>query len=497
MKKQTNRFLVSLLVLASCMMACEGDKGDLGPQGPQGPQGIPGLDGDDGLNANTGIELRDHSVTPVLAKATSEFGDLEMFSLFSSEDKLIESPSFTFGGSADGAGLRKVSNGYLLIVNNEDNYAVSRIALDNTFAPFSGEYVLNSDGAGTRVCSATLATPEEHGFGPVFLTAGESGVDSQTKAVDLFASEDDASMPRPVEGFGRWNAENAVPLPLSAYDKTVIVIGDDDSGSIGGGQVAMYVSETVGDLDNGKVYVLRRTDENPLEMDIETGQTYPVEFVEVVDVKVNTGQQNNLESAALNALAFGRVEDVDYAKTEGDGNIVYFNVTGQDGNEDRSKYGRVYRIVLNEDNPLEGTLELILDGDDRSGIAGEFQNPDNICVTENYVYIQEDPNGYGDETHDAYIYQYDIASGDLKVVMELRNTELAGSDYDTGGNRFGAWEYGAMFDISDEIGIEDAFILCIQPHTWRRPEFRGVDGGSLRPNENQGSQIVVIKGLPR
>jgi hypothetical protein len=44
----------------------------------------------------------------------------------------------------------------------------------------------------------------------------------------------------------------------------------------------------------------------------------------------------------------------------------------------------------------------------------KFQNPDNICVTKNYVYVQEDANGYGDETHDAYIYQYNMATKQLK-----------------------------------------------------------------------------------
>ncbi len=443
------------------------------------------------------VKLKDYSATPHLAKTTPEFRNIKLYSLFSSEDQLPLSPDYIFGGSADGAGFRRVHSGFALIVNNEDNWAVSRILFNASLKPMKGEYVLNSDGAQSRVCSATLATPEEHGFGPIFLTAGESGVESQTKMVDLFADEANASFPRMVEGFGRWNAENAVPLPLKAYNKTVVVIGDDDSGSSAGGQVAMYISDEVGNLNDGKVYVLRRKDLNDREMDMETGTEYAVEFVEVENAKYNTGDQNNLESASLNAIQFGRVEDIDYGKAQGDENIVYFNVTGQSGNADRSKYGRVYRINLDENNPLEGTMELLLDGDDRDGIAGAFQNPDNICVTENYVYVQEDPNGYGDETHDAYLYQYDIATGGLKVVMELRNTELAGSAYDTGGNRFGAWEYGAMIDVSDELGIDDTFILCVQPHTWRTDEFKGVDGGSLRPNENQGSQILVVKGLAR
>ena len=46
---------------------------------------------------------------------------------------------------------------------------------------------------------------------------------------------------------------------------------------------------------------------------------------------------------------------------------------------------------------------------------------DNLCVTQNYVYIQEDPNGYfdtADKMHFAQLYQYNIQTGALKVVLE-------------------------------------------------------------------------------
>jgi hypothetical protein len=142
---------------------------------------------------------------------------------------------------------------------------------------------------------------------------------------------------------------------------------------------------------------------------------------------------------------------------------------------------------------------LILDGDNRAtGKAKEFQNVDNIVVTENYAYVQEDPNRYGDETHDAYVYQYNLTTKELKKAFELdhkRGTELD-SKFKSLPDK-GTWEYGAMVDISETIGIDDVFMLCIQPHSWKLPEFAGVDGGALRASEDQGSQIVIIKGLPR
>ncbi|MCM5662972.1 PhoX family protein [Galbibacter mesophilus] len=462
----------------------------------------PGDGGGDGGN-NDEIVLKNHSVTPALLLKKDGFSDIETYSLFSSADTFEGTPDYIFGGSADGAGLLKEGENFTYFVNNEDNYAISRITFDKTFKPVEGAYVLNSDGSGTRVCSATLATPEVHGFGPIFISAGESGPESQSKGVLPSDDLTNASLPRPLTGLGRWNAENAMPMPKEAYPgATVIIIGDDDSGTYGG-QVAMYVSQT-GDLENGKVFVLRRKDKNTREMDMITGNTYDVEFVEVPNASTNTGEQNNMYSEELMSIAFGRVEDLDYRKGDGNEREVYFNVTGQNNsgaNADysRSKYGRVYKLKMDKNNPLKGKLTLVLDGDDRNGIAKEFQNPDNICVTKNYVYVQEDPNGYGDETHDSYLYQYDIKTGGLKVVFELDHDRNGAGDDIYGGRdaRFGAWEYGALIDVSETLGIDDTFMLCIQTHTWRKDEFKGVDGGSIRPNENQGSEVVLLKGLAR
>jgi hypothetical protein len=54
-----------------------------------------------------------------------------------------------------------------------------------------------------------------------------------------------------------------------------------------------------------------------------------------------------------------------------------------------------------------------------------------------------------------------------------------------------------MIDVSEQLGIDDTFLLSVQPHTWRGTKYKGVDGGTNRPNEDQASQIVLIKGLAR
>ena len=104
-----------------------------------------------------------------------------------------------------------------------------------------------------------------------------------------------ANTPTYLTGLGRWNTENAVPLPKEAYSgKTVMVIGDDDSGQYGG-QIALYVTNTVGDLDNGSIYVLARTNDVTRERDMVIGQQYPVVFRQIDGHKTLTGRADQRE----------------------------------------------------------------------------------------------------------------------------------------------------------------------------------------------------------
>ncbi len=459
-------------------------------------------DNDGSSGGQPAITLSNRSVTPSLLK--SLIPGVEIYSAISSDDVLANSPGFVFGGSADGSGLIRNTDGtFTLLTNHEDNFSVSRVSFDNTFKPVRGEYLVNSTFGKYRLCSATLATPAIHGFGPVFLTAGESSEESQILAVDPTGAP---NTPKYLTGFGRWNTENAVPLPKDAYaNRTVVVIGDDDSGAEGG-QVALYISNTVGDLDNGKVYTLARTNDATRERDMVVGQTYPVAFREIVNHTTLTGRQINQAAATLKSVAFGRVEDIDYRKG-GTGRELFFAVTGQNNTgvnaaNDRTKYGRVYRLTLDAADPLKGMLEVILDGDDRTGPAALFQNPDNIYVGTNYVYVQEDDNGYGDEAHDGFIYQYNIATKALRPVLQLdhRRTQADAALYNSTGARpegKAGWEYGAMIDVSSELGNPDTFLISLQPHSWRAAKYAGADGGTLRPTENQASMMVLVKGLPR
>lgn len=458
--------------------------------------------------AGNAIEFKDYSVNPALVKEMSGFEGLKITTLISSDDVLPGSPDFIFGAQPDGAGIIKdpSGEGFIMINNHEILQSVSRVYLDKNFKPVKGEYIVDSEGGMTRLCSATLATPEEHGFAkPTFLTAGESGSESMVHAIDPLAPADRKNNQRTLKALGRWSAENAVPLPKISYPgKTVILIGEDESD----GQVAMYLSNTQGDLNNGKLYVLKRSNNDPVETSMYKGQTYDVEFVELDNVQTSTGAQLQQQTVDKKALMLARVEDIDYRKgSAANGREVYFTATGVSQADKltpvsgKNMWGRVYKLVLDADNPLKGKLEVAVDGADQPGKS--IVNPDNVCVTENYVYIQEDGDSfYKNNDHDGTIWQFALGSKSLKPMLQMnhRRTETAfNMKYNPSNSQLlSSWEYGAMYDVSALTGTPDTFIINLHPHTWRDDKYKNADGGSTRlTDNNEGGQVVVVRGIAR
>ncbi|GAB3992358.1 hypothetical protein GCM10028807_25270 [Spirosoma daeguense] len=464
----------------------------------------------------TDVVLKAHSTNPSLVKALDGFSNLEIMPLISSDDKLEQSPNFVYGGQPDGAGLMKnpTGDGYVFITNHEFMRSVSRVTLDKTFKPVKGEYVVDYDGGTWRLCSATLATPEEHGFGPVFLTAGESGAESMVHAINPTGAAEKKNKDRVLPALGKASMENAVPLPKDAFPgKSVIIIGEDDSN----GQLLAYVSNTVGDLSNGKLYFLRAKSQDPVETNMKVGQTYDVEFVEVDNAKASTGAQIADQSVTKKAIQFARVEDIDYRKGgNGRGRELYFTATGVSQADKKTPvagktmWGRVYKLVLDASNPLVGKLTPVIDGEVNPG--NSIVNPDNLCVTDNYVYIQEDGDSfYLDNKHDGRIWQYNMATGENKAMLELnhRRTEATfNSKYNTTNTQLlSSWEYGAMLDISDIVGVPNTFMVNLHPHTWRDMKYSNADGSDVSKAVSitdgntgsfaEGGQTVIVRGIAR
>ncbi|VXC08034.1 Phosphatase [Flavobacterium sp. 9AF] len=460
-------------------------------------------DDDNSSNETTEqVTLKNHSETEAYLSKKAGFENLEIYSLLSSEDQLEQSPNFVYGSMADGMGLMKMNDGTFTLINNiEAHYSIARITFDKTFKPIKGEYILNALATtGTAQCSGSLITPEEHGFGPLFLSGGEWDGSSQgIFATNPFKNAEDAELATMLPAMGQWSTENAVVIGKDAYpSKTVAFIGDDTGdNTTPSGQLAMYLGNR-GDLAGGKLYGLKVTTAGiNFEMDMQEGTTYQAEFVEYAERTLNELEQ---ESRDKGIMGFSRVEDIDYRKGSATANReIYFAVTGRKTTALTGKgtfYGRIYKVVLDANDPKIATITCVLDGDNFAGVAKQFHSPDNVVVTKNYVYIQEDPNGYpdtADKTHYPYLYQYNLNTGALKVVLECDQVAAANAGV---GSISSLWELTGMIDVSDIIGIEGSFLICTQNHGWNNDAF--VDPSAItNTSRKEGSQLYLIKGLER
>ncbi|TYP74968.1 PhoX family protein [Aquimarina intermedia] len=509
------KFMIFMSLILS--VSCDVEDGIDGSNGKDGIDGKDGTDGEDGKNGSDFVPeptmfANKSSMEPLVAMAP-QFNYVKAYSLISTPDIINE--SFQLAGSADGAGFLKEGDGYIYVVNCEDSYSVARIRLDENLIPIAGDYLLNSGVSDfARQCSGTMWEASIHGgTSDLFLSASES-INYDVKGIDPRIATPTPNADFGLDALGEFSWENAVPLPKNAYSgKTVIVGGDDDS-SGSEGQVTLYYSENGdADLENGKIYVLRfkqisdgasgvqnvvaNTTYNEASLDF--GVSYDVEFVEITDGKNLTKNEMEIACQDVFASQFMRVEDVDYQKgADANGRNVFFAVTGRGpGRGTYNDWGTVYKLELDENAPLTGKLTQIISGNtdtnNMDGNLSELQSPDNICVTENFVYVQEDPNSF-DRGHAAQIYQTDINGNNPTKVLEL----VVRQDLAQGNSTGFSGEFGSLIDVSDKVGASNTFILAVQPHYWRNEDFKGLDGDiNATYEDNQASQIVILKGLPR
>ena len=475
-----------------------------------GIDGINGADGADGQDLTTPdlIPLTE-STTPNLLAVDPAFSSITVTPILSSEDVLESTPNFVYGSMADGAGLLAESDGTFTLINNiEADYSIARIKLNSDLKPMHGEYILNAFAtAFTAQCSGSLVTQEEHGFGPVYLSGGEWGGSSKgVFATNPYQSADNASNALMLPALGQWSTENAVVIGKDAYtDKTVVFIGDDHSdNSVPSGQLGMFVGNR-GDFNGGQLYGLKVNSQGIInEVDMVEGTEYDVEFVELLETEITL---LDTEAKTKGVMGFSRLEDIDWRRgSAANQRELYFAVTGRDKPDligKGSRLGRIYKVVLNDSDPTGAAkITCILDGDLDGGIADGFHSPDNILVTENYAYIQEDPNGYTSLNSDisgfAKLYQYNLATGELKTVLECDQTSAATQGYGTTDRM---WEITGMIDVTDIVNNgENTFMLITQNHGWEPADgsaFTDVSANPSIDSRKEGSVLHVITGLER
>ncbi|WP_422859803.1 hypothetical protein ACOKFD_02475 [Flagellimonas sp. S174] len=506
------RTLKNLLLLSGLVVVTSCDKID---------DFIGGGDDDD---QPTGTIFENKSNLEPLVAITPQFNFVQAYSLISSSDVLDD--GFRFVGAADGAGLVKDPNsdGFIYMLNAEDDYAVARIELDANLTPTGGQWVLNSGVADfARQCSGTMLRKDVHGGSrDIYLSASES-FNYDVKGLDPYQTSPTPTADFGLDALGEFQWENAVPLPMSAYIGETVIIGGDDDSSNSLGQITLYHStHGEADLEGGEIYVMKITEMSdgnggvvsaPVDMIVDEsmldfGVTYRYEFVKIENGAALTKDEMEDACIAVGASAFMRVEDVDYRKGNAANNRqVFVAVTGRGpGRDTFNDWGTAYRMDMDTDSALTGSITQIISGNtDTNNMDGnlpELQSPDNITVTENFIYLQEDPNSFS-RGHNAYIYQTDLNGNNARVVLEF----VTRQDLDPTGSSGPSGEYGALEDISDLVGVPNTFLLNLQPHYWESDDFKGVDGHDFetRPEfaagrgreDDQGGQVVILRGLPR
>lgn len=513
------------------LTSCDGEDGRDGIDGVDGVDGVDGEDGEDGEDLTIAeLEPLTTSVTPnTLFELKGEFaGTAQVDMIMSSADILPSDPSFVFGAYTDGSALYPAEDGTFALINNlEADYSIARIRVNADLQPLEGDYIVNSTAtAFTAQCSGSSITVEEHGFGPLYLSGGEWGGNGKgVYKINPFRSTNDRVEAERLPALGEWSTENAVVIGKDAYPtQTVVFMGDDDSQNVyPSAHFGMYVG-TRGDLYGGKLYVLRGKDTTETVggggLKFEKGMAQDIEYdVEWVEVTERTLEELNQEAIDSVAIGFQRIEDIDWQRGSAANNRnVYFNTTGRirSDNPDLanrgSSFGRVYKLELDPNDPTaDAKITLVVDGDLEGGKGDGMHSPDNIVVTENYAYIQEDPNGYASENIDiqgyAKLWQYNIMTGDFTEVMECNQTVAAGLGI---GNVDDYWEITGMIDVTDVLGSSEPVFICgAQVHGWsydsNNPATFREDGAKFvdptaideAAASLEGSVIFKITGLPR
>jgi hypothetical protein len=152
--------------------------------------------------------------------------------------------------------------------------------------------------------------------------------------------------------------------------------------------------------------------------------------------------------------------------------------------------GRIFKLVLNENDPLKfDSLSILIDADTSlAGVPGVLHNPDNIETTANSIMIQEDPGSQNSFLPSnpagttARIWRYNLNTGALTVVANV-NQSL------TPNANLGAWESSGIVDVSEYFG-PGAFLVDIQAHGVNVGPTRMI-GSNLERME--GGQLLLIK----
>jgi hypothetical protein len=298
---------------------------------------------------------------------------------------------------------------------------------------------------------------------------------------------------------------------------SIVALTGDDTFSAPSSQMYMYVaaSDDAFLADQGSLYAFVGDVSGVNDYgDLAGIATTSGRFIPVPR-EIALGNQTDLEnwSNANNVFQFIRIEDIAYDKNAP--RVIYFADTGEpraipnpatgrlmrgpSGTQGPYMNGRIFKMVMNEEDPLVvDELSILIDAD-----AGGYNNPDalhnpdNVDTSANSLMIQEDPGSHNSFPVGggpaAQIWRYDLSSGSLEVVAEVdQSADPAAVN--------GAWESSGIVDASSLFGA-GSWLVNVQAHTlWVDLEVRTVIDTRTDPPvtatltfKREGGQLLLLK----
>jgi hypothetical protein len=291
-----------------------------------------------------------------------------------------------------------------------------------------------------------------------------------------------------------------------------VVLSGDDTFNAPASQLYLYTADDADAVmaDQGTLYGFKSSDPSVNDYgDLTVGASVGGTFVPV-PANVARGEQNALEkwSNDNGVFQFIRVEDITYDKKTP--NVVYFADTGEpraipdpvttrlrrgpSGTKGPYPNGRIFKLVLDENDPLKVTsLSILVDGDAKgaasAGDVSLIHNPDNVETTKRALLFQEDPgsqNNYAASDPNgttARIWRYDLKTGALSVVAKVNQAAL-----DPSASQ-GNWESSGIVDASAVLG-KGWFFVDVQAHSVLVQQEKRADGITYK---KEGGQLLLIK----
>jgi hypothetical protein len=377
-----------------------------------------------------------------------------------------------------------------------------------------------------RFCSAFMAGPE-HGFPHYTFLVNEETNDVVPVPAGAPYGSDPSTAPNRQGGYsafldtrtgevgvlagaGRHNHENLVVVP--GWKKGIVSLSGDDTFTSTSSparpnlsQLYLYGAKNASHFlkDDGTLYGFRVTGTgapgpfDPADpqnnandfFEIAVGDTFTGEFIPVPSdvARGTTGDlpQDALEdwSNANNVFQFIRIEDIAYDPD--DPRVVYFADTGNSRlieSEDTgrlwrapsgtagtsSSSGRVFKLVMNADDPLKvDAFSVLVDAGDIG-----MRSPDNLAVGHDSIMVQED-------TSNAKVWMLPLAGGSWMHVASATQPSAETSGIVDVSEWFGPGWWALDVQSHVNQAMDEEFL------TWTGPTPPGGDQYRLRREDGQ------------